>query len=87
MRVKMTGCYCYSIRASAAKEATFSCSLLQRFTTVALTLKKEKFTLKGSFYCLAINFTYAGIKDTKELGIQPSPHYVNCNRVLFRLPV
>ena len=38
---------------------------------MALTLKKGDFTLNGFFYCLAINFTYAGVKDTKEIGFFP----------------
>ena len=50
----------------------FVCCLLQRFTVMALTLKKRgDFTLNGYFFCLAINFTYAGIKDTKEIGFFP----------------
>jgi hypothetical protein len=54
---------------------------------MTLKLKKENFTRKGSFYCLEINFTHAGIKDTKELGRQPLPNFVNCNRVAFCLPL
>jgi len=68
------------------KEGAFICSLLQRFTTMALTLKKGNFTLNGNFNCLAINSTYAGIKDTKEIGRKPSPHYVYCDRIRFCLP-